>query len=238
MLPALDVGALLLAFLITLVEMTEVVALVFVLGAEGGATRPAALGAVAGTATVALAALLSGAALLALPRSWLLVAASGTLLAFGGFLLRSTLRTYRRQRAGTSTAPSDRPTSLPFAGGYAVGAVEGLETVIVLLALAAGGNGASAVVGALAGGALLVGLALPFHERVRRVKVPTLKLAATSFLFAYGLFWAIEASGRAWPGPSWASDVWLLPLIGLFALATRGAIALDARNGAPSGAKV
>ncbi|MCI4318034.1 MAG: hypothetical protein L3J96_05790, partial [Thermoplasmata archaeon] len=60
------------AFIITLVEMTEVVALVFAMGSEHGSVRTGALGAVAGTATVSVVALGFGAALVALPRGYLL----------------------------------------------------------------------------------------------------------------------------------------------------------------------
>ncbi|MCI4345100.1 MAG: hypothetical protein L3J87_05705, partial [Thermoplasmata archaeon] len=173
--------ALVAAFLITVIEMTEVVALVFAFGSEHGSVRHGALGAVSGTAIVAAITLVSGVALLALPRNLLLWSSALVLAAFGVFLLRSTLRTYRRLRAGSSghAAPSSTSRTLQFAGGFSVGVVEAVETVIVLIALAAAGYGVSALVGAVAGGVLLVGVAVVLHERVRRIKVPTLKVVAT-----------------------------------------------------------
>src|SRR5580700_1333829 len=92
----LSVPALLIAFVITVTEMTEVVALVFALSADSGSIRPGALGAVAGAATVAAIAVVSGAALEALPPGDLLWAATVVLAAFGVFLFRSTLRSSRR----------------------------------------------------------------------------------------------------------------------------------------------
>lgn len=236
MVPPLDAGALVLAFGITVLEMTEVVALVFALGSEGHRPRDPILGAVVGVAVVGGIAALTGAGLAALPRGLLLAVAAATLVAFGFFLLRSTLRTYRRLRSPTK-APARSSSTLPFAGGFAVGAVETLETVIVLVALAAGGNGFSALVGALAGGALLVAAAAAVHEQVRRIKVPTLKVAATSLLFSYGIFWAVEASGRSWPGPEQLSDLWLVPMVAVFLGVVRGVVALDARRAGPAGAK-
>jgi uncharacterized membrane protein len=214
----LHLPSVILAFAITLVEMTEVVALVFALGAEGGALRPAALGATLGTVVVAGAAAVAGAGLASLPRSPLLWGAAVTLFLFGIFLFRSTLRTYRKIAHPPGSA-AVRPASMPFAGGFAVGCVEAIEVVIVLVALAAGGHGFSALVGALSGGALLVVVAFAVHERVRRIKVPTLKLGATGALFAFALFWGTEASGARWPGPQSLADLWLIPLFGVAALA-------------------
>jgi uncharacterized membrane protein len=206
----LSAAPLLLAFVITVVEMTEVVALVFALSADHGSVRSGALGAVAGSAVVAAVALGFGSLLVRLPSDLLLVGAAVVLFAFGVFLLRSTVRAYRKAR---STEVGSRPSpsasgSLQFAGGFSVGAVEMLETVIVLLALTAGGAGLAALVGAAVAILALVVVAFALHERVRRVKTPQLKLVATSLLFAFAVFWAGEAAGGNWPG----SDLFLLPL--------------------------
>jgi uncharacterized membrane protein len=218
----LSVPALVIAFVITVTEMTEVVALVFALSADAGTVRPGALGAVAGTSTVAVVALASGAAIEALPHADLLWAAAVVLAAFGVFLFRSTLRSYRRARRPGTGAPSKPHGALHFAGGFSVGAVESTEAVIVLLALAAGGAGSSALVGALAGGGVLVVAAALVHERIRRIKVPTLKLGGTAMLFSFATFWAGEAGGVAWPG----SDLILIPMFVVAVVVVRGAVAL------------
>ncbi|HYB77667.1 MAG TPA: hypothetical protein VEE83_03170, partial [Thermoplasmata archaeon] len=90
------------AFLITVLEMTEVVALVFALAADHSTVRHGALGAVGGTSLVAAIALGFGAVLIAFPRDYLLWGSAVVLAAFGIFLFRSTLRTYRRRRAATA----------------------------------------------------------------------------------------------------------------------------------------
>ena len=236
MLPAVDLAAVLLAFTLTVIEMTEVVALVFALGAEGGALRPAALGAIAGVAGVSLVALAVGVGLEALPRGPLLGGAAVTLFLFGLFLYRSTRKAYRRARAPPGAAGPSRP-ALPFAGGVVVGSVEATEVVVVLVALAAGGNGFSAVLGAIAAGVLLVVVAALVHERIRRIKVPTLKFAATSALFAFAVFWGSEAVGFAWPGPAAWQDLWLLPLFGASALVIDALLRWDATHTPSGGAK-
>jgi Ca2+/H+ antiporter, TMEM165/GDT1 family len=225
---ALSVPALLIAFVITVTEMTEVVALVFALSADAASIRSGALGAIAGTAVVSLVALASGAAIEALPHGDLLWAATVVLAAFGVFLFRSTLKSYRRAR---HPGPAGPPThhALRFAGGFSVGAIETTEAVIVLLALAAGGAGSSAVIGALAGGGILVVAAALVHERIRRIKVPTLKLGGTAMLFSFAVFWAGEADSYAWPG----SDLILIPLFVIAVVLVRGAVELFLRRDAP-----
>ena len=186
--------------------MTEVVALVFALGADQRSLRSGAMGAAAGTAVVGGLALGFGAVIVAFPRSDLLWVSAVVLGAFGVFLFRSTLRSYRRaQRPGS--APALHPT-LQFAGGFSVGAVESIEAVIVLLAIAAAGFGLSALVGAGVGGVLLIAAAAVLHDRIRRLKVPPLKLVATSLLFAFAVFWVGEAAGLPWP----YADLSLVPL--------------------------
>jgi uncharacterized membrane protein len=220
--------AFIVAFLITVLEMTEVVAVVFALSADQHSVRPGAFGAVAGTTIVAAVALGFGALIIALPRGYLLWGAAVVLAAFGVFLFRSTLRTYRRAAAARSGGP---PTTLPnrrvvlFAGGFSVGVVEAIETVIVLLALAAAGYAFMALIGALTGGAVLVAAALLVHEQIRKIKVPWLKLGATSVLFSFAIFWAGEAAGVSWPG----SDLILIPLVVVVALVVRSVIGVGLR---------
>jgi uncharacterized membrane protein len=225
------VPALIVAFLITVLEMTEVVALVFALSADHSTIRHGALGAVGGTAVVAAIALGFGTVLLLLPKSYLLWGSAVVLAAFGVFLFRSTLKTYRRRRAAASGAPAPSPgrSAAQFAGGFSVGAVESTEAAIVLLALAAAGYGFSALLGAVLGGALLVGAAFLVHDRIRRIKVPWLKVGGTSLVFTFAVFWGGEAAGVPWPG----GDLFLLPLVVLAVLIVRGGVGLVMRASAP-----
>lgn len=229
MILSIYVPALIVAFVLTVIELTEVVAIVFALGADATSIRHGALGAVAGTAVVGAVALAFGAALVAFPHQYLLWASAALLAAFGVFLFRSTLRTYRRFAArtpGSGGAPPGHRV-LQFAGGFTAGAIETTEVVIVLIALAAAGYGSTAIVGALAGGAVLVVAALLVHEQIRRIKVPWLKLGATSMLFSFAVFWGGEAAGVAWPG----SDLVLVPLVVVAAVIVRGTIAGLMRRG-------
>jgi len=137
-------------------------------------------------------------------------------------LFRSTLKTYRRRRAAATGAapPSSSASAAQFAGGFSVGAVESTETVIVLLALAAAGYGFSALVGAVLGGALLVVVAFVVHDRIRRIKVPWLKVGGTAVVFSFAVFWGGEAAGVNWPG----GDLILLLLVVLGVLIVRGGV--------------
>ncbi len=228
----INVAATVAAFLITVLEMTEVAALVFALGAEHASVRSSAIGAVSGTAVVAALALGFGAVIIAFPRSDLLWASAVVLAAFGVFLFRSTLRSYRR--AHHPGPPTAGHATLQFAGGFSVGAVESVEAVIVLLAIAAAGYGASALIGAVLGGAVLVASAAVLHERIRRIKVPRLKLVATGLLFAFAVFWAGEALGFPWP----FADLSLVPLFGAAVGLVRVAVWAAERPGRPEGVPV
>jgi Ca2+/H+ antiporter, TMEM165/GDT1 family len=230
----LDVGAILVALVITILELTEVVALVFALGAGEGTVRHGALGATAGVAVVGGVSLGVGTAILALPHAALLWASAVVLAGFGVFLFRSTLKTYRRDRAaaaGGAAAATKPQAALQFAGGFTVGAVETTEVVVVLLALAAAGEGASAVIGSVAGGVVLVAAAFAVHERMRRIKTRYLKLGATAMVLTFAVFWTGEAAGFAWPG----SDLFLVPIFVLALGVVRGALELVLRRDRPRG---
>ncbi|MCI4337364.1 MAG: hypothetical protein L3K17_09320, partial [Thermoplasmata archaeon] len=125
--------------------------------------------------------------------------------------------------------------TLQFAGGVSVGAVESTEAVIVLIALAAAGYAWSALLGAVIGGVVLLTLAAILHERIRRIKVPQLKLAGTSALFTFAIFWAGEGVGFVWP----FADLSLLPLFVATLLVVRGAVSVagGARPLVPVGTK-
>ncbi len=224
-----DLPALLAAFLITLLEMTEVVVLVIAVTADHPSARPGASGAVAGVATVSALAVLVGAALDEFPHSDLLYVSAALLAGFGVFLFRSTLKSYRRAALPPSSArPSKVASAVQFGTGFTAGGVEAVEVVVVLLGIAAAGYAFSALVGALVAGGILVVLALLVHERLRRIKVPWLKLLGTSMLFTFATFWLGEALGVPWPG----SDLFLIPLFVLSLVINRGAIQL--RLGTPT----
>jgi uncharacterized membrane protein len=227
---SLDVPSLLLAFILTLTEMTEVVALVFALRGESNSIQNGAKGAIAGTAVVGVIGIVAGAVLIRLPPRALLAGSAVVLAAFGVFLSRSTLKSYRRARQpAKAPAPSHGDRAVQFASGFTVGTIESIEAVIVLLGIAAGGQATSAVVGAVSAGVLLVVVAALIHERIRKVKVPTLKLVGTSLLFSFATFWGAEAAGVVWP----YGDLSLIPIFLLFLLLVRGLVELLVPAAAP-----
>ncbi len=226
---ALYVPALVVAFLVTLLEMTEVVALVFAISSDASSVRTGASGAVVGVAVIGGIALGFGALLTAIPSPYFLGAAAIVLAAFGLFMFRGTLRAYRRA-AFPSSAPPPPHRAVQFGGGFTVGAIESTEAIVVLLALAAAGYGFSALVGAVAAGALLVVAAALVHDRIRRIKVRLLRLGGTSLVISFAIFWAGEALGVAWPG----SDLILIPLVLAVGLVVRGVIGVALPRTAPA----
>ncbi|HEV2316277.1 MAG TPA: hypothetical protein VGV89_01710 [Thermoplasmata archaeon] len=237
---SLSAGALLLAFIITLLEMTEVVALVFALRGESETIRHAAGGAIAGTALVAAISVGAGAVLLDIQSQWLLLGSAAVLYGFAVFLFRSTRRSYRKlwhpSPAGAgAAAPTGRSEQISqFGTGFTVGVVESIETVIVLLSIAGAGQAPSAVIGALVAGGILVAAALALHGQIRKIKVPWLKLGATSMLFAFAVFWTGEAAGLNWP----YADLSLVPLFAVAILVIRPIVGYlegdPARDAAPT----
>jgi Ca2+/H+ antiporter, TMEM165/GDT1 family len=220
---ALYLPAVLASFLITMLEMTEVVILVVAVSADHPTARPGATGAVAGVGMVSLLALAVGAFLGAFDHAYLLWVSGILLAAFGVFLFRSTLRSYRRAAAPPGSGPPPKfAGAVQFGAGFTSGTVEAIEVVVVLLGITAAGYGFSAIVGAVVAGAILVVLALLVHERLRRIKVPWLKLLGTSMLFTFAVFWFGEALGVPWPG----ADLFLIALFVVSILCVRGAIQL------------
>ncbi|EQD27373.1 conserved hypothetical protein, membrane [mine drainage metagenome] len=225
--------AVLAAFLITILEMTEVVVLVVAVSADHPSARPGATGAALGVAVVALVAAGLGAILGLIDRFYLPFVSGVLLVGFGVFLFRSTLRSYRRAlRPSGSPPPAKFSGAVLFGTGFTAGAVEAVETVIVLLGITAAGYPFSAVVGAFAAGGILVVLSWVLHERLRRIKVPWLKLLGTAMLFTFAAFWLGEAVKVPWPG----ADLFLLVLFALSLLIVRGAIQVGLRSTPPSAA--
>ncbi len=231
-------GALLISFLITVLELTEVVAIVYALGAGRPSLRPGAMGSAAGVAVVGGIGILVGVGLTVIPSDITLIAGSALLWGFGFFLLRSTVKTYfkeAKKALGITDSGghedgehlSDRAL---FAAAFSVGMVETTEAVIVLIAVAAGGYGLEALIGFAAGAALLLALGITLHEKIRTIKVPPLKWIGTSLLFTFAFFWAVESlvdAGRfAWPPLPYGipPDIQLVPIFLIAMLLVRSAV--------------
>lgn len=194
------------AFLVALVEMTDVFALVYALGAGVKSMRPGVLGASGGVAVVAAVGLVIGASLSLAAQEFSEAAihavATVVLWGFGVILLRSTLKSYvqeAKKRQGISgpkksfPPPSAMTSSELMILGFTVGATETFEALIPLLALSAQGMAAEAIAGGVLGGLVLVPIGWVLRERVKRVKVPLLKWVTTSAVFAFAAQWTFEA---------------------------------------------
>jgi uncharacterized membrane protein len=207
-------GALLVAFLITLLELTEVVAIVYALGASSSSMRQGALGAICGVVFVSLVTLATGVAILHFASQaevYLLLISAVLLWGFGIFLFRSTVKSYFKEATKKKASEEKASKSVVdelgskalFSGGFSIGSVETLEAMIVLLALATGGYGTEAIVGFVAGCAVLLVLGYVLHDSIRKVKVPPLKLIGTTLLFTFAIFWSGEAlqdsTSFSWP---------------------------------------
>jgi uncharacterized membrane protein len=221
-------GALLVAFLITVLELTEVVAIVYALGSASRSMRQGVLGAVSGVVFVSLLALVTGVAIeqfASQAETILLVVSAVLLWGFGVVLFRSTVKSYfkeavKKKEGGEKESHSivdEFSSKALFSGGFSVGAVETLEAVIVLLALTGAGFGMEAMTGFVAGCCLLLALGYILHDRIRKVKVPPLKWIGTTLLFTFALFWSGESMEDAgwfnWPTfGTQVTDIVLAPI--------------------------
>lgn len=237
-------GPFIVAVLITDLELTEVVALVFALGAGSHRMTYGLLGAATGVAIVGLLGLLAGVALSRFPIVWALAVAAVLLYAFGVFLFRSTLRTYLREARARHDGVVLTPNHLEaeglgdralFGAALSVGMIETTEAVIVLVGLAAAGSGTEALAGFIVGGMILVVAGVLLHERIRQLKVPALKWIGTSLLFTFAGFWTLEVLGQLGrltlpTFPVIGSDILVLPLLLVALVVIRFGVYIHLRN--------
>lgn len=243
---------LVLAFLVALIEMTDVFALVYALGAGVKTMRPGLLGAVGGIAVVCVIGVAIGASLNLAQQEFSEAVVHGlatiVLWGFGFVLLRSTLKTYvqeARKKQGTSgpkkayPPPSSMTSTELTVTGFTVGLTETFEAMVPLLGFAALGYAPEAVVGGVLGGLVLVPIGYVLEERVKRIKVPTLKWVTTSLLLAFAAQWSFEALVEIGitPLPSTESpfvlSLFIPPLIVASLLIVRGIIELWVRSLVP-----
>jgi uncharacterized membrane protein len=218
------------SFLACAVEMVEALTIVLAVGVTRG-WRSALIGTgtALGALTVVVAAL--GPALAVLPIDSLRLFVGGILLVFGlQWLRKAILRSSgfkalhdedaifaEEQRAARVAARDDTGMdwytfTVSFKGVF----LEGLEVAFIVVTFGgAQHNVALAAVGAVAAAivVLLVGLAV--HRPLSQVPENTMKYAVGVMLTTFGIFWAGEGAGVAWPG----GDVSLIGLL-LYVLGT------------------
>jgi uncharacterized membrane protein len=231
------------AFVGSLIELVEVLAVVLVVGRVAG-WRNALVGAGSAVALVAVAALLVGRGLALVPARPLELIAGAILLGFGQAWARSVTKYY----GGTLRASADDDVRLQERlardggrGGWDAVAVavafkssllESFEIAIVVIGLGtAGGDWLEAIGGTLVASAVLIFVAFWLRTSLARVPVKPAKFIAATLLMGFGTYWLGEGLGFEWPGGV-VSLIWLPLLWGL--LMAGGAMYLRSRpRGAP-----
>jgi len=215
------------AFVGSLIELVEVLAVVLVVGRVAG-WRNALVGAGSAVALVAVAALLVGRGLALVPARPLELIAGAILLGFGQAWTRSVMKYY----GGTLQASADDDVRLQERlardggrGGWDAVAVvaafkssllESFEIAIVVIGLGtAGGDWLEAIGGALVASAALIFVAFWLRASLERVPVKPAKFIAATLLMGFGTYWVGEGLGFEWPGGV-VSLLWLPLLWGLF----------------------
>jgi len=205
-------AAVLAAFLSSLVEAVEALTIVLSVATVRG-WKPAALGALAGVATLALIVLLAGPFLDLVPLHALQLTIGVLLLLFGMRWLRKAilraaglipLHDETVIFAANSAALRQHTQRLDWLAGlasYKAMLLEGLEVVFIVIAVGAGrGLLVPASIGAAAACALVAAVGLVVHRPLARVPENALKFTVGVMLSAFGLFWTGEGLGVSWPG--------------------------------------
>jgi uncharacterized membrane protein len=200
------------AFVGSLIELVEVLAVVLVVGRVAG-WRNALVGAGSAVALVAVAALVVGRGLALIPARPLELIAGMILLGFGQAWARSVTKYY----GGTLEASDDDDVRLRERlmrnggrGGWDAVAVvtafkssllESFEIAIVVIGLGtAGGAWFEAIGGTLVASAALIFVAFWLRASLERVPVKPAKFIAATLLMGFGTYWLGEGLGFEWPG--------------------------------------
>jgi uncharacterized membrane protein len=214
------------AFVGSLIELVEALAVVLVVGRVAG-WRNALAGAGSAVGLVAVASLALGSGLALIPARPLELLAGVILLGFGQAWARSVTRYY----GGVAEAPDEEDERLrkrlerdgrrggwdtvALATAFKSSFVESFEIAIVVIGLGtAGGNWFEAIGGALLASVVLICSALWLRASLERLPVRPAKFIAATLLMGFGTYWLGEGVGFAWPGGI-ASLIWLPLLWGL-----------------------
>jgi Ca2+/H+ antiporter, TMEM165/GDT1 family len=229
------------AFLASLVEAVEALTIVLAVATVRG-WRPAALGALAGLAVLALIVVALGPLLGHLPLRLLQFVIGVLLLLFGMRWLRkailrsagviplhdeatafATETAELREQARRNEARLDWIAALTT---FKAVLLEGLEVVFIVIALGAGrGMLVAASAGAVAACLVVALVGLIVHRPLARVPENTLKFVVGIMLSAFGVFWTGEGLGVAWPG----SDLAIVGFAAIFLAVSAAAVALARR---------
>lgn len=227
------------AFVGSLIELVEVLAVVLVVGRVAG-WRNALAGAGSAVGLVAVAALVVGSGLALIPARPLELLAGVVLLGFGQAWARSVTKYYGGVLEASDGDDERLRGQLARYGGrggwdtvalataFKSSLVESFEIAIVVIGLGtAGGKWFEAIGGALLATVVLIFSAFWLRASLERVPVKPAKFIAATLLMGFGTYWLGEGLGFGWPGGI-ASLIWLPLLWGLFMAG--GAVFLRSRR--------
>ncbi len=202
-----NLGVLLAALGITLLEMSEASAVGLTLYGDSG--RRSAFGAVALGSLIVLAITGTvGGLIERFPLFYVRIVSATLLLYFGLRLVRSSRRSMKFQRFGFPGKKGHQEEKGVLSTGFSVGAVEAFEAAIVLVALFPEGY-YSTLVGLGIGVAIVVVAAYILKSKVRKVKQANMKVAVSALLLTFSAFWYAESFRNI-------SDFLLLPIFAVF----------------------
>jgi uncharacterized membrane protein len=204
---SIDLGILLAAAGITLLEMAEASAVGLALFAESGRAIAFAYVA-AGTIVVFAPTFLVAGLLSLLPLVYIRLVGGVLLLYFGLRLARSARRSVVRSKS-TGFPVEEFEKGLMYTG-FSVGAVEAFEASIVLVGLLPE-NLTSASLGMALGVAAVVVATYVLRSQVRKVKQASMKVAVSGLLLTFSSFWFGETVVEL-------NDLLLIPLFIVFGL--------------------
>lgn len=195
---------------ITTLELVEASAVGLALYADS--RRPSAFLFVAlGVLAVFIPMFVLGALITLLPDIIVKLVGGTLLLYFGLRLVRSARKSVLRARAGGMFKEHFDKGVL--STGFSVGAVEAFEAAIVLVALLPN-NFQSTVTGMGIGVLFVIGATYVLKSQVRKVKAADTKIAVSSLLLSFSVFWFGEAITEL-------NDLLLIPLFIIFVLVVR-----------------
>jgi len=218
-------------------ELLEALAIVLAVGVSRG-WRDALLGAAGAVVVLAVVGALVGPLLLAsLPLDLLRVVVGVALLLFGLEWLRkgvlrlagrrspsSSLREYLEELEAMEALPAAAPGAADWPArvvAFKGVALEGLEVVLIVAALAGGGHLAAALTGAGAALVLVVAVGVIVHRPLARLPESHLKYAVGLLLTSFGVFFLAEGLGEQWPGGDLALLYVVLALLAVSQLQIR-----------------
>ncbi|MEM0155854.1 MAG: hypothetical protein QW597_04545 [Thermoplasmataceae archaeon] len=205
----INLGVLLAALGIVILEMSEASAVAITISAETGGVGPI-LYTVLGIFVVMVPAIFIGERISYLPIFLVRIVSALLLLYFAQRLAKSARRSMKFQKMNNfpkseKETPGKKGVSYT---AFSVGAVESFEAAIVLVALFPESFGSTAY-GIIGGLIVVVVFSFVLRRGIRKLKQGIMKVAVSSILFTFSAFWFAESVVPI-------SDLLLVPLFVLF----------------------